>query len=580
MILRWADAHFERTGRWPRVASGGIPEAWGETWSSVSQALDHGRRGLPGGSSLAQLLAEYRGVRNRMALPRLTKKQILAWADAHHGRTGGWPTQDSGSVLDARDEDWKNIHRAMLRGDRGLPGGESLARLLEVRRGVRNRGNLPRLTKRQILAWADVHHRRTGEWPTPKSGCVLGALGEKWYNLHVALHQGGRGLPGGDSLPRLLARYRRVRHAGDRPRLTQQQILAWADAHHDRTGNWPTENSGRIVGAPGETWKRVSSALRNGHRGPKGGSSLTRLLEERRGYRCPSRRPRLTHRQILASADAHRRRTGGWPTHVSGRVVGTSNETWMGIESALVRGHRGLRGGYSLARLLEDRRGYRNPANRPQLTTKQILTWADAHHRRTGKWPTRNSGPIKKAPGETWRIVDNALLKGHRGLAGGSSVARLLAERRGQRNPKRLPKLTIPQILKWADAHHRRTGKWPSQASGPVVGAPGEKWRNIENSLRRGQRGLPAGLTIATVLARQRSVHSVCRPPRLTKKQIFAWAQDHYRRTGEWPTRESGDVIGAPGERWRNINAALEKGLRGMPGGSSLARFLAEQRRL
>src|SRR5262249_6645494 len=39
-------------------------------------------QGLTGGSSLAQLLAERRGVRNHLRLPRLTVEQIAAWAKA------------------------------------------------------------------------------------------------------------------------------------------------------------------------------------------------------------------------------------------------------------------------------------------------------------------------------------------------------------------------------------------------------------------------------------------------------------------------------------------------------------------
>jgi hypothetical protein len=34
------------------------------------------------------------------------------------------------------------------------------------------------------------------------------------------------------------------------------------------------------------------------------------------------------------------------------------------------------------------------------------------------------------APGETWAIVAGALFKGRRGLPGGSSLAKLLAEKR------------------------------------------------------------------------------------------------------------------------------------------------------
>src|SRR5258708_4353280 len=95
-ILEWADAHHKRTGQWPKSKSGSIPETIDTTWQGVSLALSVGCRGLRGGSSLAQLLAEHRGVRNIAALPPLEVERILDWADAFHGRTGQWPRSDSG----------------------------------------------------------------------------------------------------------------------------------------------------------------------------------------------------------------------------------------------------------------------------------------------------------------------------------------------------------------------------------------------------------------------------------------------------------------------------------------------------
>jgi hypothetical protein len=85
-------------------------------------------------------------------------------------------------------------------GNRGLPGGSSLARLVAEKRQVPNRRLLPRLTEVCILAWADAHRRRTGEWPTARSGPVAGEPGEKWYKLDLALCLGLRELPGGDTL--------------------------------------------------------------------------------------------------------------------------------------------------------------------------------------------------------------------------------------------------------------------------------------------------------------------------------------------------------------------------------------------
>jgi hypothetical protein len=109
---------------------------------------------------------------------------------------------------------------------------------------------------------------------------------------------------------------------------------------------------------------------------------------------------------------------------------------------------------------------------------------------------------VTGAPGESWNAISVALAKGLRGLPAGSSLARLLAERRGARNRKGLPRLTIEQIRTWADGHRAATGHWPSAQSGPVAGAPapGETWAAIYHALRNGDRGLPGGLSLAQLL--------------------------------------------------------------------------------
>src|SRR5207302_1204781 len=97
-----------------------------------------GRRELPGGMSLAQLLQQERGVRNLKALPPLSVAQILAWADEHYARTGQWPKGDSGTVPGTQGETWGGIGQALSEGRRGLPGGDTLPQLLQAQRGVRN----------------------------------------------------------------------------------------------------------------------------------------------------------------------------------------------------------------------------------------------------------------------------------------------------------------------------------------------------------------------------------------------------------------------------------------------------------
>ena len=137
------------------------------------------------------------------------------------------------------------------------------------------------------------------------------------------------------------------------------------------------------------------------------------------------------------------------------------------------------------------------------MTIKKILVWADAYLARSGQWPRCKSGPIPEAPAETWTAVDAALRAGGRGQPGGSSLTRLLARKRGVRNPARPPPLSVEQILGWAESHRQRTGVWPNAEAGSVADVPGETWRGIDNALRQGRRGLANGSSLAKLLADQ-----------------------------------------------------------------------------
>src|SRR4029453_19389295 len=123
---------------------------------------------------------------------------------------------------------------------------------------------------------------------------------------------------------------------------------------------------------------------------------------------------------------------------------------------------------------------------RTDLTIKQILSWADAYHARTGHWPNQDSGRVWEPADEKWRNIDQSLRMGQRGLHRGQSLARLLAKHRGKRNRKALPKYTITQILQWADAHYTRTGRWPHNNDGRIDATKGETWLAVDMALRHG----------------------------------------------------------------------------------------------
>jgi hypothetical protein len=216
----------------------------------------------------------------------------------------------------------------------------------------------------------------------------------------------------------------------------------------------------------------------------------------------------------------------------------------------------------------------KNPAPRLRLTQAKILAWADAWRRRTGRYPTKQSGAVQPGGRLTWKNVDASLCRGFRGLAGGSSLARLLADCRGVRYQRQLPRLTEAQILRWADRHFGRTGRWPHRRSGPIPDAPGENWQKVQNALTFGLRGLEGGASLAWLLAKHGRKRNRRALPPLTMEQIIAWAEAQARQTDRWPTAKSGPVLAMPVETWGRLNEDLRWGRRGLPGGTSLAQLI------
>lgn len=271
-ILRWADDFHAKHGRWPHMNDGVVEGTADQTWAAADQALRGGNRGLPAGSSLAKLFLKCRGRRHWHLPPDLTIEQILGWADAHHERTGDWPSGHSTKQIPKAPKGmtWVAVDIALSRGKRGLPGGLTLAKVLIVRPSQNlfqsQIGHCHPVSHATML----LHQHRTGYWPQYQDGKIAAAPQETWNAVDTALSKGKRGLPGGDSLSRLLARRRGVRNKSALPRLDEPANCRWAKAHRNRTGTWPVVRSGPVLDAPGETWSGINAAFDRGMRGLPG----------------------------------------------------------------------------------------------------------------------------------------------------------------------------------------------------------------------------------------------------------------------------------------------------------------------
>jgi hypothetical protein len=191
----------------PHKASGDASDDFGfcQTWGAVDRLLRDGLKGLPGGSSLSDLLHRH-GLREGKS--ELTEKQIVAAIARRVARGHGLPVQGSGDATEdfGHPESWMAVDEALRDGRRGLPGGSSLSdfkvrlRLKEPRR---------QLTEHQVLE-AMLHSIQRGAGvPNSASGDATVDFGfkEHWRKVDSALRDGLRGLPGGDSLSGLAKKH-------------------------------------------------------------------------------------------------------------------------------------------------------------------------------------------------------------------------------------------------------------------------------------------------------------------------------------------------------------------------------------
>jgi hypothetical protein len=357
----------------------------------------------------------------------------------------------------------------------------------------------PPLTIGQILKWADDFQRRTGKWPNVNSGPVRKVDDLTWKRIDSALRQGCRGLSVRSTLGRVLYENRGVGRLRDRAALSVEKVLAWADAHRLRHHVWPTAVNGIVDDSPGNTWCGINSALIHGLRGLPPGRSLAELLAEERGFRNIRRLPNLSVRRILRWADGYQAAHKRWPEPTSGKIPESGGETWRTVADALMEGKRGLKK-TTLPSLLAKHRGRRNHMDLSTFDVNTVLRWADQYFARHQRWPTVKSGAIPGARGETWAKVSTALACGLRGLRGGSSLAKLLLDRRGVRYDAHRPPLHRTTIRRWAARFKKKHGKFPSRYSGPIPESDGDSWSNVELALYKGHRGLPGGMSLATLL--------------------------------------------------------------------------------
>lgn len=138
-IIQWIEEYKQRHGRFPTHQSGDVEPSMSTdepiTWQGVNGCLSNGFRGQEPGQSLASFIAKHFGIINGTNRKTYTPELILEWAEHFYKANGYYPTKRSGAVdygiIDGYSEtSWSSIDACLRRGRLGLPGGDSLHKLI------------------------------------------------------------------------------------------------------------------------------------------------------------------------------------------------------------------------------------------------------------------------------------------------------------------------------------------------------------------------------------------------------------------------------------------------------------------
>jgi hypothetical protein len=314
--------------------------------------MTRGRRGLKK-ETLAQLLNRLGLQENRLEKPVLILDQILKWADEFREENGEWPKSNSGKIKGTK-ETWSAINQSLIKGNRGLLGGSSLAKLLEENRNVSNKSNLRQFSETEVRQWIDEFTEIEKEFPTKTSGRIKGEVDLEWNDIDRFFNQGVRGLPKIGSLANFIYLKFGKAHNKSKSKLTTQQILKWADEFREENGEWPKRDSGKIKGTD-ETWSAIDSALSSGGRGFDGDSSLAQILNEKRSLRNVGKLAKLTPEKIIFWIEEYFKLHNKYPKRDSGKIPESPDEdTWINVDGAMKKNLRGLEMNTTLKKFIKE----------------------------------------------------------------------------------------------------------------------------------------------------------------------------------------------------------------------------------
>lgn len=258
-----------------------------------------------------------------------------------------------------------------------------------------------------------------------------------------------------------------------------------------------------------------------------------------------SARPPITIEQLREAVDQHRQANGGrFPTHQG--HCDHLGLAWSTVDTALREGYRGLPGGSTLRKWIDET----YPAERyaPPYTSANIRAWVVAHREaHEGSFPTVESGPIAGV-NRTWMDVNDSMRKKQLPFTRCLSLSTWLDDQFPLDRTKKAARITAGMILVLVEAFRaERDGDFPYRDSGKVAGL-NMTWTQLDNAMCQ------AGQSLARWLKKKYPDYV-----ELTESRLRSWVEDFADQNERLlPSQKSGEIPGT-GWSWVQVDRAFRE---------------------
>ena len=382
--------------------------------------------------------------------------------------------------------------------------------------------------------------------------------------------------------------------------LTEQQIVEWIKIFYEKENKYPSSGDKYVYERDGkggykivedEAWKSIEGSVTK--KGRYTGSITTFTeLKKKHGFVIDRN---LYVEQIKEWMQIFYEVKGKYPSTEDDEVYERDGKDiyrviqdrkWKSISWALMNKKMGLENipdDESSLEKFREKYGFVGKAD--DLTEAKIKEWIEIFYEKESKYPHAedpnvyerdSNGGYRIIKREKWQNINANLIRGGRGLSGGSSLADF---KEGHGFTDKIVR-TVEQLKEWMEIYYEYKGKYPSNIGkksvykrsdkGGFDVAEGDDWSNIDRALERGEIvGLTEKMTLADF-----KVKFGYKSADLTVDQVKEWIEIFYEYKGKYPSQhdkevferdENGGYRVVEEEVWQEIGTALYNGSRGLP---------------